>query len=168
MDFSTSAIKSDSVELTSACCSSDGVTCFSMSFILAATSLIVQSGVEAPAVIPTRSACWNHVFSTSRAPSMKCERGQTALTSSNSLRLLELSLPPTTNITSTLFASWTASSCRSRVAGQMVLRISISRTRSCMAAHTRSKRSRMHVVCDTTSARSIFGSVRALSSSATA
>ncbi len=141
---------------------------FSMSFILATTSLIIQSGVEAPAVIPMTSDGAARTPDSSAADSMKNVLGQNRAASRYSLRLLELSRPPMTIITSAFRAISTHSFCRSRVAGQMVARTSGRSIFPASAEQSSQNFSSTMVVWLTTSALDRWGSLSTSSRLSTA
>jgi len=89
--------------------------------IRSTTSAITSSGVEAPAVTPTRCIPANHSSRTSAADSTCQTRGFTFRHTSASCAVLALNWPPITIIASTSGASSTAVFCIEVVAPQSVL-----------------------------------------------
>ena len=129
---------------------SSGVKSSLNSFILWTTSSIIQSGVEAPAVTPTRNIFLNHRGHSSSALSIWKVAVPVSSQTFASFRVFELLWPPITIIISTWRASSTAAFWRSRVAWQMVLKTFKSPVLSFNIFITSSKFSALWVVWATT------------------
>ena len=123
-------------------------TCVMFS-ILCFTSSIIQSGVEAPAVIPALFTPKNHSGSSSAAVSTWYVGAPAFRQTSAKCLVLALFRPPTTTIASTRPASSIAAFCRSSVARQIVGLTSGSISNCLNAAKISSKTSLSSVVCDT-------------------